>query len=88
MIELLETRPLDGKDLSRMLSIKEKDVYAHLSHIQKSVKAKGGKLVIRPSECLHCGFVFKDRRRLTPPGRCPHCRQTHLSSPAYQLEPK
>ena len=85
IIVLISDREMDARELSREVGIKEKEVYEHLVHIQRSLAAKGSKLAVRPSECLSCGYVFKDRRRLTRPGRCPRCRQSQLTHPAYQI---
>lgn len=85
IIALISDREMDARELSRELGIKEKEVYEHLAHIQRSMAAKGSKLLVRPSECLGCGYVFKDRRRLTRPGRCPRCRETHLTNPVYRI---
>jgi predicted Zn-ribbon and HTH transcriptional regulator len=85
IIELLADRQMDARELSGEVGIKEKEVYEHLTHIARSLAAKGSKLTIRPSECLACGYVFKDRRRFTRPGRCPRCRESHLTSPVYYI---
>ena len=85
IIDLLADREMDARELSREVGIKEKEVYEHLAHIERSLTAKGSKLVIRPSECLNCGYVFKNRRRLTRPGRCPRCRDSRLMNPSFKI---
>ncbi|MBT8367662.1 MAG: ArsR family transcriptional regulator [Deltaproteobacteria bacterium] len=85
IIELLTDEEMDARDISRAVGIKEKEVYEHLTHIARSLAARGGKLTIRPSECLQCGYVFKDRRRFTRPGRCPRCRKSHLINPSFKI---
>ena len=85
ILELLTDEEMDARDLSREVGIKEKEVYEHLPHIARSLAAKGNTLTIRPSECLKCGYVFKNRKRFTRPGRCPHCRDSHLTSPFYHI---
>ncbi|MFZ0134538.1 MAG: transcriptional regulator [Desulfobacterales bacterium] len=85
MIALLEAGELSARDLSRCLGIREKEVYAHLGHIARSIGAQGKKVVIRPSRCLNCGFVFHDRRRFTRPGRCPRCKDTRLETPLFRI---
>jgi hypothetical protein len=42
--------------------------------------------VLEPSECQDCGFVFRDRRRLTQPSRCPRCRSEATTPPRYGIE--
>jgi hypothetical protein len=85
IIALLTDGELDARELSREVGIKEKEVYEHLTHISRSLEAKGRKLYIRPSECLKCGYVFKDRKRFTRPGRCPRCKKSHLQSPGFHI---
>jgi transcriptional regulator len=85
IIDLLADREMDARELSREVGINEKEVYDHLAHIKRSLAARGSKLTVRPSECLGCGYVFKDRRRLTRPGRCPRCRESHLTNPAFKI---
>lgn len=86
MIELLSEDEMDARALSREVGIREKEVYDHLTHIARSLAAKGQKLHINPAQCLSCGYVFKNRKRFTRPGRCPSCRNSHLLSPSYFIE--
>ncbi|MGD8290762.1 MAG: transcriptional regulator [Desulfobacterales bacterium] len=83
IIQLLRLREMDARQLSAEIGIREKEVAEHLPFIFKSLAARGEKLKIRPAECLSCGYVFKNRRRFTRPGRCPRCKKTHLLSPAF-----
>ena len=86
IIELLSEGEMDALELSREVSIREKEVYDHLAHIARSLAAKGNKLEIHPARCLSCGYVFKHRQRFTRPGRCPHCKNSHLQSPYFYIE--
>ena len=83
--ELLSEGEMDARELSREAGIREKEVYDHLAHIARSLAVKGNKLGIQPAQCLSCGYVFKDRQRLTRPGRCPHCKKSHLQSPSFNI---
>jgi len=86
MILLLGEESLGVRDLSQALGISEKDAYAHLEHIQRSVSRQGKDLVMVPCECLSCGYVFKDRERVKKPGRCPKCRQSHILGAMFKIE--
>ncbi len=86
IFDLLCRENLGGLDLSQRLGIPEKEVYAHLDHVRRSAAARGLRFVILPAACLSCGFVFKERRRVTRPGRCPECKRTHLRSPTYAIQ--
>lgn len=85
IIALLGEREMNAREISQALGIREKVVYEHLTHIARSVAAQGARLLVLPIKCLGCGYVFKDRRRFTPPGRCPRCRKTYLERPTYRL---
>ena len=86
MMLLLGEMEMTAIDLSQELGMSEKEVYDHLPHVARSAGSRGKRLVIMPAQCLKCGYVFRERRRFTPPGRCPRCRETHLQRPAYRIE--
>jgi predicted Zn-ribbon and HTH transcriptional regulator len=85
MIALLSEGEYSARELSRMLSVKEKEVYAHLPHIARSLSCQKRHLTIKPSRCLSCGYVFNKRQRFTRPGRCARCKKERLSEPRYQV---
>ena len=88
MFILLQQERLGARDISQALGLMEKEVYNHLEHIAKTARSQGYRLETDPeAACLACGFVFKERQRFTPPGRCPKCRATHLSEPLFHLVP-
>lgn len=72
------------RELSRLLSLPEKEIIAHLDHLAKN-PGPDYRLVIIPARCRQCGFVFAKRQRVSPPSRCPRCRQTDLARPRYIL---
>jgi transcriptional regulator len=73
-----------AKDMSRILGIREREVYEHLPHVEKSL-GKGISLIVEPARCLDCDFVFNKRRRFTTPGRCPICHSESISPPLYGI---
>jgi transcriptional regulator len=85
IFELLEKRQVTALDISRLVGIKEKEVYQHLPHIEKSVKGKGRRLNMTPYYCISCGFKFKDRKRFYPPGRCPLCKEERISEAFFEI---
>jgi predicted Zn-ribbon and HTH transcriptional regulator len=80
----MEQGPVTARDLSKRIRISEKDATAHLEHVAQSLKPPR-KLVIEPSVCNRCGFVFKNRRRFTSPSRCPECRHEGIRPPAFYI---
>ena len=85
IIDCLIRQDMSAGDLSRAVGVREKEVALHLNHIGRSAAAKGKTLVIRPFECLSCGYEFKDRKRYTRPGRCPKCKSTHVETPTFRI---
>lgn len=67
-----------------MVGVPEKAVYGHLEHIQLSRKREND-FVLTPAECKGCGFVFRKRDRLTPPGKCPVCRKEAIEDPLFSI---
>jgi len=80
---LITEMPMTLRDLSQELRISEKDALGHLEHIRKARSA--GRLVVEPSECNLCGYVFKERQRLGKPGRCPKCKGGSITAPRYRF---
>lgn len=85
IIAELKREAMDVRRLSQQLRISEKDVIAHLPHVQRSLAGRGARLVIQAAFCWACGFTFEGRGRFTRPGRCPRCRQTRIEPPVFQV---
>jgi predicted Zn-ribbon and HTH transcriptional regulator len=76
-----------SRQLAELVGVPERQVEDHLTHITKSVaRDRTRRFVLEPSRCRDCGFVFRDRTRLTRPSRCPRCRSEAISSPRYGIE--
>jgi transcriptional regulator len=84
LAQLLFEGEFSARDLSRLLSIREREVYEHLPHVAKSI-GNLSTIISTPARCLDCGFVFKKRERLTTPGKCPVCRSEAVSPPLYGI---
>jgi hypothetical protein len=82
---LLRENPHTLHELSSALHLSVKEILQHLGHVQKSVR-RPQRFFIAPAKCLKCGFVFKDRRKLSPPSRCPRCKDSHIQDPRYGIE--
>jgi len=78
--------PATARELSERVSIREKDVAGHLEHLEKSLRARGERLVMEPASCIACGYAFARRSRLTRPGSCPKCGSTRIDPPAFRVE--
>jgi predicted Zn-ribbon and HTH transcriptional regulator len=86
IIEILADTPMTTEQLARILSLPERQVEEHLTHVVKTVaRDRSRRFILDPSSCLACGFMFRDRTRVTRPSRCPHCRSEGISSPRYHI---
>ncbi|MBI5558817.1 MAG: transcriptional regulator [Deltaproteobacteria bacterium] len=86
IIALLGDNELNALEISQALSIREKEVYEHLDHINRTLTAQGKRLLVRPYTCLGCGFSFADRHRFNRPGRCPRCKGGHIRMASYFIQ--
>jgi predicted Zn-ribbon and HTH transcriptional regulator len=86
LIRYLEEDSHGVRELSQTLHQSEKEIYEHLVHVEKTLRSEGKRLVMEPSICLQCGFVFAKRTRTAPPGRCPQCKKTRIRRPRYRIK--
>jgi predicted Zn-ribbon and HTH transcriptional regulator len=86
LLRALSSTPATARCLSQAAGLSEKEVFHHLAHLQKSLKAQHRRLKVTPAACLDCQYVFQKRDRLTRPGKCPICRSTHLSEPLFSID--
>ncbi|MFP4194976.1 MAG: transcriptional regulator [Desulfobacterales bacterium] len=86
IIRLLEQDENDARGLSQSLGISEKEVYTHLPHIAKSLSKQARKLETLPAQCIGCGYRFKNRQRITKPGKCPLCKSERIESPRFRIK--
>ena len=85
IMELLAGGRFTLNEISARVHLPAKDVLQHLGHVQKSIRPPS-RFLMEPAECLHCGFVFEERRKLSPPSKCPKCRSSHIQDPKYGVE--
>lgn len=86
-MQILGESRCSARDLARQLGISERQVEDHLEHISKTLaRDRARRFVLEPSACEECGFVFRERRRLTRPSRCPRCRSEQISPPRYEIK--
>lgn len=86
LMDLLCAEEMTVRELSQALRIAEKEVLDHLTHIERTALRQKKQLLVKPFECLSCGFVFDKRSRLSKPGRCPRCKKSHIQNAKYQIK--
>ena len=81
----LSEEPQTARDLAGLVGIRERDVEEHLAHLERTLIAQGMRLVIEPAECDSCGYRFVERKRFTPPSRCPECHSERIEPPSFRV---
>jgi predicted Zn-ribbon and HTH transcriptional regulator len=80
ILRILENDQLTVGDVSGIIGKSEKELYDHLQHLLVS-----GSLQIIPAECLKCGYVFENRKKVKKPGKCPECKRTYIKKPMFTV---
>ncbi|RLE92348.1 MAG: transcriptional regulator [Thermoprotei archaeon] len=84
-------RPLTVDEIGAVLDIpvrERKRLYEELVHLAKTVERKSGgamRIMYEPPRCVHCGYVFKDLKRIRKPSRCPKCKSERILPPRFIL---
>lgn len=87
LAQLLTGTLRSSRELAALAAIPERQVEDHLIHIVRSAaRDRTRRFVLEPSACRDCGFIFRERRRLTRPSRCPRCRSEAITPPRYGIE--
>jgi transcriptional regulator len=85
ILHALEQGELTAAEIGQRLGLREREVVAHLDHLQRSLAHVGMRLEVVPAECRGCGFVFQRRARLGRPGACPKCRAGRIEPPRFRI---
>jgi len=88
IITYLSGNPSTVRDISKEIGIMEKDAFAHLTFVEKSLKTIKKKLRMEPYRCLNCDYVFKTRKKLNKPGKCPDCKKERIEPAVFWIEDK
>ena len=85
IISLLAGKTLSAREISIEAGVSEKEVYEHLEHIQRTINKREHNLIVTPSACKKCGFVFRKRDKLKKPSKCPVCRNEVIREPLFSI---
>jgi len=85
IVERLIEDEWEFDDLRHEFSLTVKVLEEDLSHIERSVRGVGQRLIVTPARCEACDFFFKSTA-LHPPGRCPTCRDRRVSGPWLRVK--
>jgi len=82
IIDMLRYRQLTVKEIAdEFLTIPE-IIVEDLKHIRESVWPQE-KLMHTDPVCRDCGFIFKERKKLKPPSKCPKCKSHKIDAPRF-----
>lgn len=85
VIQALRERTLSARELSAQVGVPEREIAAHLEHIERSLRHTQESLVVLPPRCLKCGFVFEARERRSKPSRCPKCKSERIEPARFSV---
>lgn len=86
LMHLLAGGRYTTRELAALVGAPERQIEDHLAHVVRSLtRDKTRQFLLEPSRCHDCGFVFRDRTRLTTPGRCPACRSEAIAPPRFAI---
>jgi len=77
--------PKTLKDLSRELSLSEKELPDLLEKLERSLAHGAAKLHVEAASCVACRFEFVGRGRASKPSRCPSCRSERIVPARYWI---
>jgi transcriptional regulator len=84
ILAAISGRWLSPREISGEVRIRERDVAAHLEHLERSLRASGARLRIDPPACRSCGYVFAPGTGR--PSRCPECKGERISAARFCVE--
>jgi len=76
---------LTAREISSQVSLSERDVVAHLEHLERSLVHDGEELVVTPPRCIQCHFSFEQRERRSRPSRCPRCKSERIDPARFTI---
>ncbi len=80
----LREDPMTLREVAARFRWKLKEAAREVEHAARSSRPARLR-VEEPARCLDCGYVFRERRRLTAPSRCPRCRSEGTTEPVFGI---
>jgi predicted Zn-ribbon and HTH transcriptional regulator len=84
IIALLSEKKMSLRDIALYFRITPKEVSEDLLHIGQSTYPKQ-ELRMEIPVCRTCGYMFKDRKKITRPSRCPKCKKEAITEPKFWI---
>jgi len=84
IIDILTKEEKSAQQLANELKVEMFEILVDLKHIKYSIKPK--KLVMKPSQCKKCSFIFKERSKVKKPSKCPRCKGEWIIAPLFRIK--
>ena len=84
IIEILSKEEKTAQELVNFFQLELKFILEDLEHVKKSVRPR--RLILKPAFCKACGFVFKERSRVSKPSKCPRCKKEWIQAALFGIE--
>ncbi|QZA87760.1 transcriptional regulator [Salinarchaeum sp. IM2453] len=83
--QLLLQESQTPQQLAEQCDTTSSNVLRHLEHIAKSIDTTDQQMLVKPPQCVDCGFDrFDDRINI--PSRCPQCKSETIEDPVFKIE--
>ena len=88
VITYLKDNSATAVDMSREFNRSSAGIEEDLVHIRTTLRNDADhQLLIRPAECLLCGFVFSTDKPKAPT-KCPECQEQKIRPPSFKIDQK
>ena len=84
MIDVLQERKMSLRELAVHFRSTPKEITDGLLHVAKSIQPEM-ELRMEIPLCRTCGFLYKDRTKITRPSRCPKCKKEDITEPKFWI---
>ena len=84
IIDTLSREEKSAQQLVNDFKVEMFEILEDLKHIKYSIRPR--KLLMKPSQCKKCGFVFEERSEVKKPSRCPRCKSEWIMAPLFRVE--
>ena len=84
IIEILSKEEKTAQELANIFKTELKFILEDLEHVEISIKPR--KLIKKPAFCKACGFVFKERSKISKPTKCPRCKKEWIQGALFKIK--
>lgn len=84
IVEILSKEEKTAQELANLFQTELKFILEDLEHIKKTINPR--KLKMRHAFCKSCGFVFKERSKVSKPSKCPRCKKEWIQAALFRVE--